>query len=196
MQRLKLFLPLIGFMLVAIFFYSTVKRIDQGKYDPQALPSALINKPFPAFSLPRLAQAGQLISHKDLLGSISLVNVWATWCPSCHIEHPYLNYLASQKGVKIVGLNYKDDAQKALRWLESKGNPYQLSIFDQKGSLGLDMGVTGAPETYVIDHRGFVRMRYQGPLSEAVWQEKFQPLFEQLQREQRSDSDFNLGAAG
>lgn len=196
MQRLKLFLPLIIFALVAGFFFSTIKRIGEGDYDPNALPSALLNRPFPTFSLPRLNDPEQQSSRQDLLGTISLVNVWATWCPSCHVEHAYLNHLASDKGVTIFGVNYKDDADKARRYLQTKGNPYRLSILDQQGRLGLDMGVTGAPETYVLDHRGFVRMRYQGPLSESVWQQKFQPLLDQLYREQQLDSTVRKEAAG
>lgn len=185
MQRLKLFLPLIAFVIVAGFFYTMVNRIDQGEYNPQELPSALLNKPFPAFTLAKLEQPATMVKQADLLGQIALINVWATWCPSCHVEHGYLNYLASEKGVAIYGVNYKDKAPAAQRWLLEKGNPYRFNIFDPEGRLGLDMGVTGAPETYVIDHRGFVRMRYQGPLNESVWQEKFQPLMEQLQREQQ-----------
>lgn len=189
MQRLKLFLPLIVFVVIAGFFYITVDRISTGDYDPQDKPSALLNKPFPTFSLPRLEKPEQQLTQQDLLGTISLVNVWATWCPSCYIEHGYLNYLAVQKGISIIGVNYKDDAAKAVRWLEDKGNPYRLTIFDPEGRLGVDMGVTGAPETYVIDHRGFVRLRFQGPMNGTVWREKFQPLYRQLQQEQQLQSN-------
>jgi cytochrome c biogenesis protein CcmG/thiol:disulfide interchange protein DsbE len=184
MQRLKLFLPLITFAAIAIFFYTIVSRIDQGEYNPQDLPSALINKPFPSFSLAKLEDLTVSLQQKDLLGNITLVNVWATWCPSCHVEHGYLNYLFSEKDMIIVGVNYKDKAPAAQRWLQTKGNPYRFNIFDPDGILGLDLGVTGAPETYVLDHRGFVRFRYQGPLNEMVWQDKFQALIEQLQQEQ------------
>ena len=184
MQRLKLFLPLITFAAIAIFFYTMVSRIDQGEYNPQDLPSALINKPFPSFSLAKLEDLTVSLQQKDLLGNITLVNVWATWCPSCHVEHGYLNYLFSEKDMIIVGVNNKDKAPAAQRWLQTKGNPYRFNIFDPDGILGLDLGVTGAPETYVLDHRGFVRFRYQGPLNEMVWQDKFQALIEQLQQEQ------------
>ena len=193
MQRLKLFLPLIAFAAIAIFFYTMVSRIDQGEYNPQDLPSALINKPFPSFSLAKLEDLTVSLQQKDLLGSITLVNVWATWCPSCHVEHGYLNYLFSEKDMIIVGVNYKDKAPAAQRWLQTKGNPYRFNIFDPDGILGLDLGVTGAPETYVLDHRGFVRFRYQGPLNEMVWQDKFQALIEQLQQEQLA---YNGGGSG
>lgn len=188
MHRLKLFLPLIAFVVVAVFFYVMVNKIDQGEYSPQDLPSALVNKTFPAFSLAKLEQLETVVSQEDLLGQIALINVWATWCPSCHVEHGYLNYLSTELGVTIFGVNYKDKAGLAKEWLEKKGNPYRFTIFDPEGRLGLDMGVTGAPETYVIDHRGFVRMRYQGPLSESVWQEKFKPLMDQLKAEQHSQA--------
>lgn len=183
MGRLKLFIPLAVFAIVVGFFYSTIDKISEGEYSPQALPSALINKPVPSFNLPTVEDAQRRVTDQQLLGSIALINVWATWCPSCHVEHGYLNYL-KQQGVVIFGINYKDDAGAAKQWLATKGNPYQINIFDQQGRLGLDMGVTGAPETYVIDHRGFVRMRYQGPLDETIWQQKFIPLIEQLNREQ------------
>ncbi|MEH6556606.1 MAG: DsbE family thiol:disulfide interchange protein [Oceanicoccus sp.] len=193
MQRFKLFLPLIVFAIIAVFFYTMVSRIDQGKYNPQDLPSALINKPFPSFRLAKLEDLSVSLQQKDLLGRITLVNIWATWCPSCHVEHGYLNYLASEKDMTIVGVNYKDKAPAAQRWLQTKGNPYRFNIFDPNGILGLDLGVTGAPETYVVDHRGFIRFRYQGPLNETVWQEKFQLLIEQLQQEQLADTGGDVG---
>ncbi|MCR8921697.1 DsbE family thiol:disulfide interchange protein [Dasania sp. GY-MA-18] len=188
MTRFKLFIPLIIFMLVGAFFYSTMGRISEGDYDPQALPSALLNKPLPHFALPKLENDQHLVQPKDLLGEIALINVWATWCPSCHIEHPYLNHLAKKLDVVIYGVNYKDENKEALRWLKNKGNPYRFNIVDAQGKLGLDLGVTGAPETYVIDHRGFVRMRHQGPMSGAVWTQKFLPLIERLQQEQAAHS--------
>lgn len=186
MQRLKLFLPLIAFVVVVLFFYIMVSRIGDGDYNPQELPSALVNKSFPAFSLSKLEDPSIQIEQKDLVGNIALINVWATWCPSCHVEHGYLNYLATEKGVTIYGVNYKDKASLAQQWLAEKGNPYRFNIFDPQGRLGLDMGVTGAPETYVIDHRGFVRMRFQGPIDETIWQEKFQPMMDQLRAEQKA----------
>ncbi len=185
MGRLKLFLPLLVFMLVLVFFYWMVARIGDGGYNPQSLPSALLNKPVPDFQLPQLEQFQNTLTEQDMQGQIALINIWATWCPSCHVEHSYLNQLASEQGIIIYGVNYKDEAAKALRWLQQKGNPYRFNVFDRAGGLGLDLGVTGAPETYLIDHRGFIRLRYQGPLNERVWQEKFAPLIQQLQSEQQ-----------
>lgn len=181
MQRLKLFVPLIVFVALAVFFLVVQQRIAKGDYDPQSLPSALLDKPLPAFALPAL-QGGGEVTDKVLAGQVALINVWATWCPSCHFEHGYLMQLA-QQGVFILGVDYKDKPAEAQRWLAEKGNPYRAVVDDRNGSLGLDLGVTGAPETYLIDSRGVVRLRYQGPLDERVWRETLQPLYEQLQRE-------------
>jgi len=183
MQRLKLFIPLIIFLVLAAFFFVVQKRIGSGDYDPQAMPSALLDKPLPAFELPDLLR-GDPVSAAVLGGRIALVNVWATWCPSCHYEHPYLVRLA-QQGVLILGVDYKDEPDKARQWLLEKGNPYVAVVDDRSGTLGLDLGVTGAPETYLIDARGVVRLRYQGPLDERVWRETLQPLIERLQQEAR-----------
>ncbi|MCP4465584.1 MAG: DsbE family thiol:disulfide interchange protein [Halieaceae bacterium] len=188
MQRLKLFIPLAIFIAVGLLFFFTLQKIDSGDYDPQAMPSALLNKPLPSFALSKLENPTETIRQPDLLGEIALVNVWATWCPSCHIEHAYLNRLASEHGVVIFGVNYKDKAPLAQQWLAEKGNPYRFNIYDPEGRLGLDMGVTGAPETYLIDHRGFVRLRFQGPLDENIWQQKFLPVIRQLQLEQAGES--------
>ena len=184
MPRLKLFVPLLAFVIMAGLFAVMIKRIERGDYNPQALPSALLNKPVPVFSLGTVEAPVRELGREALLGQIALVNVWATWCPSCHAEHGYLTRLAEQ-GVRIIGVNYKDDRDKARQWLAEKGNPYTFNLFDPEGRLGLDFGVTGAPETYLIDHRGFVRWRYQGPLDERVWQQQFVPMVEQLQQEQR-----------
>jgi cytochrome c biogenesis protein CcmG/thiol:disulfide interchange protein DsbE len=186
MQRLKLFIPLLAFVMLAAFFFVVQKRIGEGEYDPQALPSALLNKPLPAFALPDLLGGGE-VTAEQLRGQVALLNVWATWCPTCHYEHPFLNQLAAQ-GIVIFGVDYKDEPEKAKQWLAEKGNPYRAVIDDRAGRLGLDLGVTGAPETYVVDHRGIVRFRYQGALDERVWREHFESMVRQLQDEANSDS--------
>ncbi|NRB41932.1 MAG: DsbE family thiol:disulfide interchange protein [Pseudomonadales bacterium] len=177
MARLKLFIPLIIFALLGAVFYSMLSR----DYNPQDLPSALIGQALPEFSLPAL-EGDKKLSKKDLIGEPMLLNVWATWCISCRVEHPYLNTL-KQQGIKIVGLDYKDDREKALQWLEKLGNPYTFTIYDETGKLGLDLGVYGAPETYIIDAKGMIRDKHVGVINETVWQEKLQPLFQQLQSE-------------
>ena len=174
-SRLKLFIPLIVFVLLSLVFLQLENRMISGDYDPSALPSALISKPLPAFSLTTLDNAERVITKLNLNNKPALLNVWATWCVSCRVEHAYLNTLAN-KGIRIFGLNYKDDREKANQWLARLGNPYQLNLFDVEGRLGLNMGVYGAPETYVIDANNIVRYRHVGVVDEKVWQAKILPL--------------------
>ncbi len=170
--RLKLFLPLILFTILAMFLFRGLAL------DPKALPSALIDRPMPSFSLPQLG-AQTLLSAADLRGEVALLNVWATWCVSCRVEHPYLGKLADE-GVTIYGLNYKDDDAAAMQWLQQLGNPYRLNIADREGSLGLDLGVYGAPETYLLDAKGVIRYRHVGVIDERVWRESLEPLYGEL----------------
>jgi len=170
--RLKLFIPLGLFLLLSVLLYRGLSL------DPQALPSALIDRPLPSFSLPTLA-GDEPVSADDLKGRPVLLNVWATWCISCRVEHPYLQRLADS-GVTIVGINYKDDSQAARQWLVELGDPYRLSIVDADGSLGLDLGVYGAPETYFVDASGVVRYRHVGVIDERVWTGRLQAVYEAL----------------
>ncbi len=149
--------------------------------DPQALPSALIDKPLPEFALPVLGEPRE-VSRTQVTGEVALFNVWATWCASCRVEHPFLTRLADT-GVPIYGINYKDQDEAALRWLAELGDPYRLSIVDAEGSLGLDLGVYGAPETYVVDARGVIRYRHVGVVNEQVWKTILGPIVEELRRE-------------
>ena len=173
MKRLFLVVPLLLFLGMAGFLYKGLFL------DPRELPSALIGKPFPAFSLPSVEDASRTLTVADLKGKPALVNVWATWCVSCKAEHPVLNQLA-QKGVTIYGVNYKDDNAAAQKWLNDFLNPYQLDIRDEKGSLGLDLGVYGAPETFFIDKNGIIRHKFVGVIDETVWREKLAPVYRQL----------------
>lgn len=174
MGRLKLFIPLLLFAVLAGFF---IKGLG---LDPRALPSALLEKPLPAFELPNLDAPGETLDNAAVLGTPALVNVWATWCPSCAVEHSFLNYLREREGVRIIGVNYKDDSTKARVWLNEKGNPYRFNIVDADGRFGIDLGITGAPETYLIDAQGIVQMRYQGPLDRNVWEQTFKPRYLEL----------------
>lgn len=177
-ERFKLFLPLIVFVVLALVFWKVLK---QEGYDPQYLPSALINKPVPNFQLESLPNAEQMLDAKALaIGVPQLVNVWATWCISCRVEHPYLNQLA-QQGVSIVGINYKDERNKALQWLNNLGNPYSANIFDVEGKLGLDLGVYGAPETYLVDGQGIIRLKHVGVVDEDVWKNILEPEYRKWQ---------------
>lgn len=172
MKRLLLLLPLVLFLGVAVFLYRGLWL------DPSELPSALIGKPFPAFSLPAV-QGEKTLSEADLKGKPALVNVWATWCVACRVEHPVLNKLA-KLGVSIYGVNYKDDNADAQKWLVEFHDPYQLNINDARGTLGLDLGVYGAPETFLIDKNGIIRHKFVGVIDERVWREKLAPLYQEL----------------
>ena len=173
--RLKLFIPLILFVVLALFLLRGLEL------DPREMPSALIDRPLPEFTLPSLG-SDTLVNRAAVIGEVALFNVWATWCVSCRVEHPYLNQL-TQQGVPIYGVNYKDEDQDALRWLQELGNPYRLNIVDADGSLGLDLGVYGAPETYLVDAGGVIRYRHVGVVDERVWRDILQPLYQELLEE-------------
>jgi len=162
MKKIKYFLPLLVFVLLGLFLLRGIEL------DPDELPSPLIGKSVPDFTLPELS-TGKSLTPDDLKGKIVLLNVWATWCVSCKIEHPYLLQLA-QDGIVIVGLNYKDDSEQAMQWLKNLGNPYAFNIVDMQGKLGLDLGVFGAPETYLIDKQGIIRHKHVGVINEHVWE--------------------------
>ena len=171
--RLALFVPLALFIALTVLL---LKGLDR---DPTELPSALIGESFPEFILPQLQDPQRPLTTEDFAGQVVLVNVWATWCFACRIEHPMLNNLAEQ-GVKIVGLNYKDQRGQALQWLEERGNPYWFNIVDQQGSLGFDLGVYGAPETYLVDAQGIIRHRRVGVVDQRIWDQEFSDLYRQL----------------
>lgn len=168
-MQARRFLPLLAFLLLAALLYRGLS------IDPTELPAARLGQPFPDFVKDEL-KSGQQISAEALMPGPALVNVWATWCYSCRVEHPYLLALAAQ-GVPIYGLNYKDESNKALAWLDQLGDPYRLNIVDAEGSLGLDLGVYGAPETYVIGADGRILHRHVGVLNEAVFARDFQRWF-------------------
>lgn len=181
MKRLLFFFPLILFMLFAIVFYIQLDKNAAGD-SPTKLESVLVGNQVPSFRLEDLNQAGLLYSQDIFKKQPVLLNVWATWCPTCYAEHSYLNTLA-QKGINIIGLNYKDDRKKAVNWLKQLGDPYLISLFDGDGMLGLDLGVYGAPETFLIDGNGIIRYRHVGDVNEQNWQETLEPLYKQMQAE-------------
>lgn len=165
-------MPLVVFLVVAAFLMSRLGT------DPTALPSVRVGKPFPNFSAPALVEQ-RSVTLNDITGKAALVNVWASWCPSCREEHPTLVKLA-QQGVPIFGLNYKDEPKDALGYLARYGNPFSLIISDLKGDIGLDLGVYGAPETYLIDAQAQVRYRYVGVFDDTIWQTQLAPCYQQL----------------
>lgn len=146
------------------------------------MPSPLIGKPAPDFRLPRLDDPAKVLSKDDLKGQVWLLNVWASWCAACMIEHPLLVELAGAKIVPMYGLNYKDKADEARAWLAKLGDPYEMSIVDMDGRVGIDFGVYGVPETFVIDRSGNVRYKHIGPVTTDVLQNKLLPIVRELQR--------------
>jgi cytochrome c biogenesis protein CcmG, thiol:disulfide interchange protein DsbE len=166
---------------IAFFFVSLVALLAAGlMLNPREVPSPLIGKPAPPFELPLLAAPDKTFSQKDMLGKVWVLNVWASWCPPCLVEHPVITELS--KGVPVVGLNYKDARADALPWLKRNGDPFQLTVYDEKGRIGIDYGVYGVPETYVIDREGLIRYKHIGPLSAQDAQKKIRPLIEDLRR--------------
>lgn len=151
--------------------------------NPREVPSPLIGKPAPAFQLSRVADAGQTLSPEDFKGQVALVNVWASWCVSCRQEHPVLLQLARQNVVPIYGLNYKDQREAAQGWLNQHGNPYIASAFDADGRVGINWGVYGVPETFVIDKAGLIRHKHTGPVTPESLDQELLPLIRQLQGE-------------
>lgn len=150
------------------------------RLDPRELPSPLIGKPAPAFSLPLLHQPDKLFSQQELLGSVWILNVWASWCISCREEHAAITGLAKSGAARVVGLNFKDEPEQALAWLARFGNPYALSVQDRDGRLGVDYGVSVVPETYVIDKKGVVRYKRAGILTDEIVRDRILPLVEAL----------------
>lgn len=151
------------------------------RQQPQVLPSALAGKPLPPLDAPLLHDAAQRFDAADLRGQVWLLNVWATWCTGCREEHGTLLAMAAQ-GTPLHGLNYKDDAQRATAYLRTEGDPFRSSLADPEGRLGIDLGVYGLPETFVIDREGRVRLRHAGPLTPQVVREKLQPMLQELRR--------------
>lgn len=174
---LKYLLPLFLFIILSVFLAIGLKL------NPKEIPSPLIDKPAPAFSLPILASPEKILKNTDLQGKVWLLNVWASWCVSCREEHPVLLQLAKMNLVTLAGLNYKDERPAATQWLERHGNPYTLSIMDADGRTGIDYGVYGVPETFVIDKHGLIRYKHTGPVSAEDLQRVFLPLIQQLQAE-------------
>jgi cytochrome c biogenesis protein CcmG/thiol:disulfide interchange protein DsbE len=150
------------------------------RLNPREVPSPLIGKPAPAFELPLLNAPDKTFSEKDMLGKVWVLNVWASWCGPCLQEHPVVTSLSKSGGVPVVGLNYKDARADALPWLARNGNPFYASVFDATGRIGIDYGVYGVPETYVIDRQGVIRYKVIGPMTPEVIAEKIEPLLKEL----------------
>lgn len=176
-SSLRFLTPLIIFAVIAGFLY-------KGLYmDPHEIPSVLINKPAPQFTLPRLDDPSKTISTADLKGKVWLFNVWASWCVSCRAEHEVLVSLSRMGVVDIYGLNYKDTQDAAQAWLNRLGNPYVTNAVDADGRVGIDWGVYGVPETFVVDKKGIIRHKHTGPVTHESLREQLLPIVEKLKAE-------------
>lgn len=176
MTRLYFLAPLALFVAIAAWFARGLGR------DPAYIPSMLIDRPAPAFSLAPIAGRGERFSSKDLEGGVSMINVFASWCASCEIEHPVLMEIAREGGAPIYGLNWKDQPGAGADWLRPRGDPYAKIGNDADGRIAIDFGVTGAPETFIIDAEGRVRHKHVGPISMEDWRTVLKPMIEDLKR--------------
>ncbi len=166
-------------VLPLLIFVALIAVLGIGLFNdpkPEAEDSPMIGKPMPAFAVPDLFEPAKQLTHEVFRGDVKMLNVWATWCPSCREEHEVLNALRDTGVVEVIGLDWKDDRDKALRWLDQLGNPYAHSGFDGDNRAGLELGVTAAPETYVVDANGVICERYIGPLTVVNLRDHFLPL--------------------
>lgn len=169
-------IPIILFLLLSAFFWRGLSL------NPHELPSVQLGKSLPDFTLPQLQHPDSLFSSHELRNQVALLNVWASWCSACIDEQVFMLQLA-REGIPIYGLNYKDKAADALRWLSQWGNPYKLVVQDHEGKVAIDLGVYGAPETFVIDKKGIIRYRHAGVMTHALWLKKILPLMKQLEQD-------------
>lgn len=174
MKALKFAIPFALFLALAGFFAIGLTK------DPRTVPSPLIGKAAPVFRIEQLHDPAKAFSPEDMRGQVWMLNVWASWCVSCRVEHPLLVEMARARVVPIVGLNYKDKREDGVQWLQKFGNPYQLSAWDIDGKVGIDYGVYGAPETFVIDKQGVVRYKHIGPISPEALEKTILPLLKEL----------------
>lgn len=175
--KLRFVIPLLLFGALVVVFV-----VGLG-IDPREIPSPLINKPAPKFALPTLADSQRTLSRRELLGQVTLVNVWASWCTACREEQPMLMEISHRGRVPIYGLDYKDTRAAARDWLQELGNPFVAVAFDAKGRVGIDWGVYGVPETFVVDKHGVIRYKQIGPITPQIWTHTMLPLVRRLQGE-------------
>ena len=173
MRKILNVVPLLIFCILLVYLFVLLNE------DKNDLTSALIGKEIPVFELPSLKDPELVIENKDLKDLPALINVWATWCAACAVEHPFLLELSNNKGVPIYGINYKDSRKKAIDYLKRKKDPFKFNIFDSSGDLGIDLGVYGAPETFLISKKGTIIDRHVGALNSDIWDQKFRIYFHQ-----------------
>ncbi len=176
MNRASLFIPLGVFVLILAIGYLGFSLGNRNE-----LPSALIGHSFPPFTAPDLMDTGRLISREDIVGRPALVNIWATWCPTCKAEHEELMRISASSDVYLVGVNYKDDRAAALRWLADYDNPYDVVVMDADGALGVELGVYGAPETFLLNAAGDVVYKRVGDVNRRIWEQEIQPRLARME---------------
>ena len=167
-------IPLVVFLVLLVFLAIGLQL------KPREVPSPFIGKPAPSFTLPILGKEQSTFSPEQMKGQVWILNVWASWCAACRIEHPVLVDFARDGALPVYGLNYKDTTPEALRWLAAHGDPYRASLSDPDGRLGMEFGVYGVPETFLIDQQGVIRFKHVGPLTPAVLQDEVMPLVRRL----------------
>ncbi|MDH5257865.1 MAG: DsbE family thiol:disulfide interchange protein [Gammaproteobacteria bacterium] len=173
-RRVLPFTVIIGVVILLAFFYRGLQL------DPKKLPSALLDKPAPMFNLPQLHDASKTFGPAEMKGKVWLLNVWASWCAACRSEHPLFMQLSRSGDFPIYGLNYKDKPAAGQQWLRELGDPYKVSISDLEGDVGIDFGVYGVPETFLIDKEGVIRYKHVGPISRQDWRETIAPKMKEL----------------
>lgn len=168
-------IPLIIFLSLLLLFWRGLQL------DPHQVPSNLLNKTLPKLDLPDLINSQHRLTNQDFIGHVSLLNIWASWCVNCRLEHPFLMDLAQTQQIKIFSIDYKDDSMPSQQFLKQFGNPYQIVGFDKIGNTSINLGVYGTPESFLIDKNGIIRYKIIGPITQKIWQEQIQPLIKKLQ---------------
>jgi cytochrome c biogenesis protein CcmG/thiol:disulfide interchange protein DsbE len=175
-MKVKLLIPLAIFLVIAVFLGVGLTR------DPRKLPSTMIDKPAPQFTLKQVSEPAKTFSPADMKGQVWMLNVWASWCTACRVEHPLLVEISNSKIVPLIGLDYKDKPEDAVKFLAQQGNPYNLSALDLEGRVGIDYGVYGVPETFIIDKNGRIRHKHVGPITPESLQKEILPIIAELKK--------------
>ena len=176
--KLRRFMPILIFLVLAALLLYMLTLMNKGEYNPRDIPTEFIGKMAPEFTLPNLLNPEETVSPSNMRGKVWLLNVWATWCRECWREHKYLVALAEQRNIKIIGLNWRDERSAAKSMLDQLGNPFFQVAYDPNSEAVIDWGVYGAPETFLIDSEGIIREKHKGALNEQVWQARFAKYFE------------------
>lgn len=184
----KFVIPIAVFAALGALLAFALVKMQSGSYSPRSIPSPLVGKPLPAFALPSLAEPNKTITNDTLRGQPYFLNVWASWCVACRAEHEVLIKMARAHGAPIIGLNYKDPRDDALDWLKRLGDPYKLSIADASGRFGIDLGVYGVPETFLIDAEGVIRYKHIGPITQETVELVLLPKYAELNSKQQTSA--------